>query len=92
MPIYKYVAKNLNGNARYGEIDGTDLEDAKRRLRQQKLVPLKLQILGNQSKVKKSRNSGFYLSETVGTKELQIFTRQFSTLISSGIPVVEDFL
>jgi type IV pilus assembly protein PilC len=89
MPIYKYVAKNLNGNARHGEIEGTDLEDAKRRLRQQKLVPLKLQILGNQSKVKKSRSSGFYLSETVGTKELQIFTRQFSTLISSGIPVVE---
>lgn len=89
MAVYKYWAQTLNGSARSGEIDAIDTEDAKSKLRQRKLVPLKLQVVGDRLKSNSGRNRRSGSLDSIGAKELQIFTRQFSTLITAGIPVVE---
>lgn len=94
MPVFKYAAQNLRGKRLQGEIEAIDNNDAKAKLRAQQLIPLKIVLLGNKiSIVKKVRPPTFLDQLTapkVSTKELQIFTRQFATLINAGIPVVES--
>lgn len=93
MPVYKYSAQTLRGKKLLGEIEAVNDADAKAKLRAQKLIPLKMVLLGDRASVtKKVKAPGFLEQMTapkVSTKELQIFTRQFATLINAGIPVVE---
>lgn len=94
MPVYKYSAQTLRGKKILGEIEALDLNDAKGRLRAQKLIPLKLIVIGEKVHLSKKVKPPSFLEQLttprVSTKELQIFTRQFSTLINAGIPVVES--
>lgn len=90
MPRYSYVAKNAAGQTLQGELDAANENEARVRLRAQQLTPLRLGLSGRggaRPGVKKS--GGGFLSPKVKTKDLQIFTRQFATLINSGIPVVD---
>lgn len=91
MPVYKYAARSLNGANKMGEIEANDPEEAKAKLRGMKLVPLRVAInkTKNSIEAKKEFSLEFFQGKPVNTKDLQIFTRQFSTLINSGIPVVE---
>jgi type IV pilus assembly protein PilC len=95
LPVFKYAAQTLRGKRLQGEIEAIDDNDAKAKLRSQKLIPLKLVLLGDRTHiVKKIKPPGFIEQLTmpnIKTKELQIFTRQFATLINAGIPVVESF-
>lgn len=94
MPVFKYSAQTLAGRSVVGEIEAIDPNDAKTKLRSNKLVPLKLALVGERTqKVRKQRPPSFLEQLTapkVKTKEIQIFTRQFATLINAGIPVVES--
>lgn len=94
MPVFKYSAQTLQGRAVGGEMEGLDVNDVKNKLRQQRLVPLKIALLGDRTSItKKSKEPNFFekmLLPKVSSKELQVFTRQFATLINAGIPVVES--
>jgi type IV pilus assembly protein PilC len=94
MPVFKYSAQSIRGKAVKGEIEAIDANDAKAKLRLLKLVPLKMVLLGDRTHlVKKVKEPNFLEQLTlpkVKSKELQIFTRQFATLINAGIPVVES--
>ena len=90
MARFKYEAKAVNGQSMNGEIDAANEAEARVKLRAQKLFPLRLVSLAagqtsNQKKGGKKVPSG-----GVKAKDLQIFTRQFSTLLSSGIPVLQS--
>jgi type IV pilus assembly protein PilC len=93
LPVFKYTAQTLRGRPTSGEIEAADTNDAKARLRSQKLVPLKLVLLGDRAsivrKVKQPSMLEQMAAPKVNSKELQVFTRQFATLINAGIPVVE---
>ncbi len=93
MPVFKYVAQTINGRSTGGEIEALDINDAKVKIRGMKLVPLKVAVVGDKMKLtKKVRPPNLFDQLTmpkVKSKELQIFTRQFATLINAGIPVVE---
>jgi len=94
MPVFKYSAQTLSGKSVVGEIEAIDPNDAKSKLRTNRLVPLKLVLVGERAQaVKKIKPPGFLEQMTapkVKSKEVQIFTRQFATLINAGIPVVES--
>ena len=94
MPVYKYAAQTLQGKAVSGEIEATDTNEAKLKIRKNRLVPLKIDLLGDRTNlVKKPKPPSFIeqlMMPRISSKELQIFTRQFSTLITAGIPVVES--
>ncbi|MCB0394978.1 MAG: type II secretion system F family protein, partial [Bdellovibrionales bacterium] len=87
MPTFVFQAKALGGKVQKGEIDAASDIEARVKLRAQHLIPVKLSPKG-QRKQFKLDFSGF--KKSVPPKELQVITRQFSTLINSGIPVVQS--
>ncbi len=87
MAKYSYQAKNLNGQVTNGEIDAFNETEVRTRLRQMQLDVVKVQSKSALNTMK-AAGGGFFVSK-VKVKDLQIFTRQFATLINSGIPVVD---
>lgn len=86
MPKYSYQAKTFKGQVVTGEIEAGDPREAMIRLRAQQLIPVKLNV----AKGSKGASSTGFFAAKVNTKDLQIFTRQFATLINAGIPVVDS--
>lgn len=92
MAVFIYEARTINGSAVKGRIDARDEADARIRLRSKQLIPLRLTIVGTK-KVKKGELEEalkLFFAPRITTKELKIFTRQFSTLINSGIPIADS--
>lgn len=83
MPIFTWSAKTKSGEVRSGEMDAATKDAVEQRLRAQQLTPQKVK--------KKSAELGFKMpgSSGVATRDLMIFTRQFSTMIDAGLPLVQ---
>lgn len=88
MAVYVFQAKTADGKFVKGELTANNEQEARIKLRSQKLVPLKVL-----SKDLEKKGRGIQLSlsgDAVTPKDLQIFTRQFSVLISAGVPIVQS--
>lgn len=86
MARFMYQAKNPTGKLQMGQMEALDEADLRNKLRQQNLMVVRvLQAAGSSAPSK-----GFSFQGHVSSKDLQIFTRQFATLINSGIPVVDS--
>jgi type IV pilus assembly protein PilC len=80
MSVFVWEGKLANGGIKKGEIEATDKAAAALILKRQRIVPTKL----------KSKSKDISLFEKkVKTKEIVIFTRQFSTMINAGLPLVQ---
>jgi type IV pilus assembly protein PilC len=84
MPIYQWSGITKKGRKLKGEIDAANDKIAmanlrKRNLTVQKLKPKPKDIFENVS----------FLKQKVTKKDLVIFTRQFSTMIDAGLPLVQ---
>lgn len=94
MPSYAFQAKNLAGKVVKGELSAATEQEARVRLRSQQLIPVKIlekkSMSFSKPKAKKSNKQTATIKGSVSRKELQIFTRQFAVLISSGVPVVQS--
>lgn len=90
MAKFQYQAKNSAGQTVQGEIEANSQQEAIIRLRAQQLLPTRL-VVGNSLKSKSGvgKTAGLFAPK-VNTKDLQVFTRQFATLINAGIPVVDS--
>lgn len=89
MSAFLFQARTADGKVVKGEVQARDENEARVRIRAQKLVPL--QIVGKGGvKAAKKAGSGFSFGGSIKPKELQVFTRQFATLINSGVPVVQS--
>ncbi len=86
MSKYSYQAKNTMGQMVQGEIEANSQQEAIIRLRAQQLLPTRVGLSKGKAKV----GQGGFMAATVKGKDLQIFTRQFATLINAGIPVVDS--
>ncbi len=84
MPTFTYKAKDPQGKTIRGQLIAKDANDALLNLRQQKLTVLSIE------EVKKK--PGFSLARNRGVKlrQLSQFSRQLSTLVGAGIPLVKD--
>jgi type IV pilus assembly protein PilC len=82
MPVYVWKGRTLAGEAQSGEIEVSRQEEALDILRKKKLLVTALKPKG-----------GFKMpafgGPGVSTKDLAIFTRQFATMISAGLPLVQ---
>ncbi|MFP5518866.1 MAG: type II secretion system F family protein [Bdellovibrionia bacterium] len=88
MAKFAYQAKSLSGQIVNGEIEATSPQEAVVRIRAKQLIPVRIQISkGPNARV--GSDMGLF-APTVSTKDLQVFTRQFATLINAGIPVVDS--
>lgn len=89
MARYSYDARTLTGTPQKGTIEAKDEADARIKLRSKQLIPIKFKVLQDINSNQAKSNAVSFFSPKVKSKELQIFTRQFATLINSGIPILD---
>src|SRR5690349_8869084 len=78
MPTYTYSARAINGELKNATIDATSREEAVAQLRKQRLNVIKI------DEATKKKKGG-----KVPMRDIVIFTRQFSTMINAGLPLVQ---
>jgi type IV pilus assembly protein PilC len=84
MPTFTYSARTATGEMQSGEIAVKDRDEVVGFLRKNRLVPIKIE---------EKQKAGFEipgLGTGVGTRDIVIFTRQFATMINSGLPLVQS--
>src|SRR6185369_8015220 len=84
MATFVWKGRTLGGEMQSGELDAGRQEEAIEALRKRKILVTSL----------KSKGTGFKMPNIGGgspasTKDLAIFTRQFATMISAGLPLVQ---
>ncbi len=86
MARFMYQARNSGGKVVMGQLEALDEADLRNKLSLQKLTVMRvLEAPGS----KKAGGFNFSIQSRVPSKDLQVFTRQFATLINSSIPVVD---
>src|SRR4029077_19941906 len=81
MPTFTYTARAVNGELKTATIDAATREDVVAQLRRQRLTVVK----GDHGADQKKKPSG----GGIKMRDIVIFTRQFSTMINSGLPLVQ---
>src|SRR5688500_14634815 len=79
MPSFTYTARAVNGELRTGTMDAPTRDDVVAQLRRQRLALVKL----DEGPKKKPAGGSIKMRDVV------IFTRQFSTMINAGLPLVQ---
>ena len=82
MPVFTYSARALSGELQTGEIELPTREEVVGFLRRQRMVPVSVKA--------KPKDLAFSFGTGVKTREVVIFTRQFSTMIAAGLPLVQS--
>jgi type IV pilus assembly protein PilC len=80
MPTYTYTARDAKGELKTATIDAASREDVVQQLRRLRMNVVKVE---EQSKSKQKTGG------SVSMRDIVIFTRQFSTMINSGLPLVQ---
>lgn len=88
MTIYVWEGKNAQGKAVKGELEARDIQAVFNHLRMQRIIP--------NSKSIREKGKGLEMEikipgfgPRVKGKDIVIFTRQFATMIDSGLPIVQ---
>jgi type IV pilus assembly protein PilC len=82
MPVYTYKGTDKKGSTVSGEANATSKAELQNQLRRQQITPTKMSEKGKEFNLP-TFGSG------VDSKELAIFTRQFSVMIDAGLPLVQ---
>jgi type IV pilus assembly protein PilC len=88
MAKFSFEARGADGKNYKGELDAGNEAEARVKLRAQRLVPVRVSAKTQARAATGPTKSNF--SGKVNSKDLQIFTRQLSTLLSSGIPILQS--
>ncbi|PXF55681.1 MAG: pilus assembly protein PilC [Deltaproteobacteria bacterium] len=84
MPIFVWKGTESNGEIQKGEIEAQDEQVVRRLLRQQRISPSKIK-----AKPKDLLENMALFQKKVTTKEIVVFTRQLSTMIDAGLPLIQ---
>ena len=89
MAGFKYEGRTSIGEAKSGVIEAPDLAGARAKLRDQKIqinsIVESTSVLDSQINIPLPA----FLKPSVGLRDLVIFSRQFATMIDSGLPLVQ---
>jgi type IV pilus assembly protein PilC len=94
MPTFKYEAKSFGGKKVSGTVDGPDQDAAVAELRKRNLIVLSVKASGGRGGGGGGALKGM-LTDSNPDKyrsrgdEIVVFTRQLSTMVAAGIPLVE---
>lgn len=90
MPIFNYEAIDAKGKARKGTVDADTARDAREKLRRQQIRVVEMKRIDASGGVKRGEKRSFFQFERrANIRELAILTRQFSTLLGSGVHLSE---
>jgi type IV pilus assembly protein PilC len=79
MPTYEYTARTVSGEEQQGTIDLPSVDAVREHLRKNRLIVVRVR-----EQVKKKR------AVRIPTRDIVVFTRQFATMINSGLPLVQS--
>jgi type IV pilus assembly protein PilC len=79
MPTYEYTARTVSGDEQQGTIDLPSVDAVREHLRKNRLIVVRVR---EQQKKKRAVR--------VPTRDIVVFTRQFATMINSGLPLVQS--
>jgi type IV pilus assembly protein PilC len=85
MPLFSYQATNSSGKTVQGTLSATDKQSALSLMSKQGLKPISVEI---KSDVKKGGKGFFKPKIKIG--DLVLFTRQLSTMVSAGVPLLRS--
>ena len=80
MPQYTYTARAVNGELKSATIEAPSRDDVIKQLRQLKLNVVKI----DEGTANRKKRGG-----SIKMRDVVIFTRQFSTMINAGLPLVQ---
>jgi Type II secretory pathway, component PulF len=80
VPQFTYTARAINGDLKSATIDAPNRDEVIKQLRQQRLNVVKI----DEGSAQKKKRLG-----SIKMRDIVIFTRQFSTMINSGLPLVQ---
>lgn len=80
MPTFSYTARAANGELKKGTLDVKDRDEVVAQLKRQRLVVVNVKEEG------KAKSS---IGGSISMRDIVIFTRQFSTMINAGLPLVQ---
>jgi type IV pilus assembly protein PilC len=83
VPVWKWTGKTRQGETRRGEMEASDKEAVRARLQQMGIEPGRVNRKFAEINLRIPGIGG------VGTKDLLVFTRQFSVMIDAGLPLVQ---
>lgn len=83
MPVFIWKGKNRRGQEIQGEIEAESREEVESKLRSQGVMPTKIK-----KKPKEIQIS--FLKQPIKIKDIVIFTRQITTMIEAGLPLVQS--
>jgi general secretion pathway protein F len=88
MSVFEYIALDARGRQCKGFVDAPGIAAARQKLREENVYPVEI----NQTEAKKETALSGALKinifERISTGEVSIFTRQLSTLLGAGMPLV----
>ena len=84
MPVYAWVAETKKGRKLKGELEAADEKIALSQLKRRNFTVKKLKL-----KPKDLFENVSFLQPKVTNKDVVVFTRQFSTMIDAGLPLVQ---
>ncbi|HWP70207.1 MAG TPA: type II secretion system F family protein [Gemmatimonadaceae bacterium] len=79
MPAFTYTARNAAGELKTATVEAANAQDVVAQLRRQRMTVVKVD---ENAKPKK-------ISGSIKMRDIVIFTRQFSTMINAGLPLVQ---
>ncbi len=84
MPVFEYTARNMKGDLVRDKIDLASRDDVIAHLRKNRMIVV-------QVREAKGKGGGIadFFKAGVKTRDVVIFTRQFATMINSGLPLVQ---
>src|SRR3954466_10541083 len=80
MPQFTYTARDAKGQMQQASIEAPNRDEVMNQLRKQKLQVIKV----DEGAANKKKRSG-----KISMRDIVIFTRQFSTMINAGLPLVQ---
>jgi type IV pilus assembly protein PilC len=80
MPTFTYTARDVKGQMQQATIEAPNRDEVMNQLRKQKLQVIKV----DEGAAEKKKRSG-----AIKMRDIVIFTRQFSTMINAGLPLVQ---
>lgn len=86
MGAFEYTALDAGGKQRKGVLEGDTPRQIRQQLRERGLTPLGV-VEVRQREAK--RNKSGFMQRGVSATDLALFTRQFATLVRSGLPIDE---
>jgi general secretion pathway protein F len=89
MPVYSYVGLSPEGKNIAGIIDADSPRAARTKLRRSGVFPTEVTESSAAEQTPRASRSLARLFERVNAQELSVVTRQLSTLVSAGLPLVD---